>query len=336
MNEVVDYTRNKAVGVITVNNPPVNALSIGVPRGIMERLACGLDDAAVKIFVLIGAGRTFIAGADIREFGKPRPPGAPDLRDLIAAIESATKPVVAAIHGNALGGGLEVALGCHYRCAEASARLGLPEVKLGLLPGAGGTQRLPRLIGVERALDMIVGGEPIGAEQAQAAGLCDRIIVGDLLTGAVAFAEELAAEKKPLRKIREMTARLQADRGAEFFAEFRKDLQKKARGYLAPFLCVDCVEAAMALPFAEGAAKERELFDRCLESPQSKALRYLFFAERQAAKVPDLPVDTKAWPIARGRHRRRHHGRRYRDGVRQRRHSGQSAGDESGSAGQGR
>ncbi len=299
MNDVVDYTRYGAVGVITVNNPPVNVLSIGVLQGIMDYLARGLVDDTVKIFVLIGAGRTFIAGADIREFGKSRPPGAPDLRDLIAAIESSTKPVVAAIHGNALGGGLEVALGCHYRCAEASARLGLPEVKLGLLPGAGGTQRLPRLIGVERALDMIVGGEPIDAEQAQAAGLCDRIIAGDLLTGAVAFAEELAAEKKPLRKIREMTARLQADRGAEFFAEFRKELEKKARGYLAPFLCVDCVEAAMTLPFAEGAAKERELFDRCLESPQSKALRYLFFAERQAAKVPDVPADTKVWPIER-------------------------------------
>ena len=202
MADLVEYARRGAVGVITVNNPPVNALSQGVRQGLADALAKGIADASAKALVLIGGGRTFIAGADIREFGKPPMP--PDLNTVIAQYEASPKLVVAAIHGTALGGGLEVAFGCHYRCAVASGQVGFPEVKLGLLPGAGGTQRLPRLTGVEAALPLIVAGDPIPAAKAQALGIIDEIVPGDLLDGACAFAERLVAEGKPLRRIRDM------------------------------------------------------------------------------------------------------------------------------------
>ncbi|MFQ5959560.1 MAG: 3-hydroxyacyl-CoA dehydrogenase NAD-binding domain-containing protein, partial [Alphaproteobacteria bacterium] len=296
MSERVEYAKRGGIGVITVDNPPVNALSVGVPQGIIDALDQGASDPEVEAFVLMGAGRTFIAGADIREFGKPHPPGATTIRDVIDRLEAAPKPVVAAIHGSALGGGLEVAMGCHYRCAVASARLGQPEVKLGIIPGAGGTQRLPRLVGVEAALEMIVGGEPITAEKARALGLIDAIVAGDLAAGAAAFAERLAAEGRPPRKARDDDAKL-GDGADALFDAMRQRVARRARGQLAPFHCIDAVEAAVKLPFDDGIARERELFEECLASPQSKALMHVFFAERAAAKVEGISKDTPTLPI---------------------------------------
>lgn len=298
MSELVHFERRGVVGVITVNNPPVNALSIGVPQGVMESIRQGERDPGVKAFVLMGGGSTFIAGADIREFGKPRPAGAPTLQDLLPVLEESKKPVVAAVHGTALGGGLEVALACHYRCGVKDARFGLPEVNLGLLPGGGGTQRMPRLIGVEPALDLILSGAHLSADKALKLGIIDEILDGDLLEAAVNFAELVADQDAQIRVVSRMTARLDADNAADYFAEARKNLAKKARGLLAPFLIIDCVEAAVTLPFVEGVAKERELFKQCVESSQSKALRHVFFAEREAAKIPDVPKDTALIPVA--------------------------------------
>jgi 3-hydroxyacyl-CoA dehydrogenase len=289
MADLVEYNRRGAVGVITVNNPPVNALSQGVRQGLADALAKGIADGEARALVLIGGGRTFIAGADIREFGKPPQP--PDLNGVIAQYEASPKLVVAAIHGTALGGGLEVAFGCHYRCAVAGGQVGFPEVKLGLLPGAGGTQRLPRLSGVEAALSLIVAGDPIPAARAQALGIVDEIVPGDLLEGACAFAERLAAEGKPLRKIRDLQDKVQGTNPA-VFAEFRKGLERSARGFFAPFRCVDAVEAAATLPFDEGLRRERELFAQCMQSTQSKAQIHVFFSEREVAKIPDVPKET--------------------------------------------
>ena len=241
--------------------------------------------------VIVCAGRTFIAGADITEFGKP--PQEPGLHEVLDLIEQSPKPVVAAIHGTALGGGLEVALACHYRVGVKSARFGLPEVKLGLLPGAGGTQRLPRVVGVGKALQMIVSGDPIGADEALKAGLIDEIVDGDLTAAGVAFAERVLAEKRPLKKIRDLDAKLAEVRGKpEVFAEFRKSVARQTRGFRAPENCIKAVEAAVSLPFDQGLKRERELFGELMTSPESKAQRYFFFAEREAAKIPDVPADT--------------------------------------------
>lgn len=297
MSSLVDYAIQGAIGVITVNNPPVNALSTGVPQGIIESIEKGTGDPTVKAFILRGGGSTFIAGADIREFGKPKPPGVATLQELLPVLEGCPKPVIAAVHGTALGGGLEVALACHFRCAVPEARLGLPEVKLGLLPGGGGTQRLPRLIGVEPALDLILSGEHMSAKKALELGVIDEILNGDLLAAVLEFANRVVGENRPLRVISRMTAALKSTSGPEYFNGVRKGLEKKARGYLAPFLIVDCVEAAVNLPFAEGRVKERELFVQCVESRQSKALRHVFFAEREAGKIPDVPKDTPTKPI---------------------------------------
>ncbi|HKZ05627.1 MAG TPA: 3-hydroxyacyl-CoA dehydrogenase NAD-binding domain-containing protein [Methylomirabilota bacterium] len=296
MADLVQYERRGAVGVITVNNPPVNALSQGVRQGLAEALAQGIADAAATALVLIGGGRTFIAGADIREFGKPPMP--PDLNGVIAQYEASPKLVVAAIHGTALGGGLEVAFGCHYRCAVASGQVGFPEVKLGLLPGAGGTQRLPRLTGVEAALALIVAGDPIPAPKARALGIIDEVVPGDLLEGACAYAERLVAEGKPPRKIRDMQDKLRGTDPA-VFVEFRKGLERSARGFFAPFRCVDAVEAAATLPFDEGLKRERELFAQCMQSTQSKAQIHVFFAEREVSKIPDVPKETPVKTIGR-------------------------------------
>ncbi|HZD26983.1 MAG TPA: 3-hydroxyacyl-CoA dehydrogenase NAD-binding domain-containing protein [Alphaproteobacteria bacterium] len=285
MPGAVEFSKRGAVGVITVKNPPVNALSAAVRDGLMESVKTGEADAEVKAMVIVGDGRTFIAGADIREFGKP-PTGTP-LHDVNAAIENSSKPIVAAIHGTALGGGLEVALCCHYRFAVPKAMVGLPEVKLGLLPGAGGTQRLPRLAGVEKALDMIVTGSFVPAPRAKDLGIVDEI-GDDLLAGAVAYAEKLAAEGAPLRKVRDIPC--EAD--ASVFENYRKKIARSARGFLAPWKCIDCVEAAATLPFDEGLKKERELFKLVHDSPESAAQRHVFFAEREVAKIPDVPKDT--------------------------------------------
>ena len=285
MSDAVDFTKQGAIGVITVNSPPVNALSAAVRDGLGEAFEAGQADPEVKAMVLLGGGRTFIAGADIREFGQP-PKGKP-FHEVLVGMENSNKLIVAAIHGTALGGGLETALCCHYRFAVPSALVGLPEVKLGLLPGAGGTQRLPRLVGAEAALALITSGDFVPAPKAKEMGIVDEV-GDDLLAGAVAFAEKLVAEGAPLRKIRDMPC--EAD--AALFDGFRKANARKFRGFLAPWKCIDCVEAAATLPFDEGIARERELFGECVTSSESAAQRHVFFAEREVAKIPDVPKDT--------------------------------------------
>ena len=293
MSDLVQSAKRGGVAVITLDNPPVNALGAGLRQGVAACLEQAAADPTVRAVVLTGSGRGFSGGADIREFGKPPQP--PSLRQVIDMAEDCPKPVVAAIHGTALGGGLELALGCHYRMGDASARLGQPEIKLGLLPGAGGTQRLPRLIGVEPALDMILKGDPVDAQEARALGLLDEVIEGDLVAGAVAFAARLADEARAPRRTRDLA--IPADLGAELFARAREGLAKRARGLIAPYRCIDCVEQAVRLPFDEGMAKERELFLECLGSEQSRGQRHAFDAERQAAKIPDVPANTPVQEI---------------------------------------
>jgi 3-hydroxyacyl-CoA dehydrogenase len=279
------FEKRGNVGIIWINNPPVNAISVGVRAAIIDGVAQLAHDPEIQIGVLACEGRTFMAGADITEFGKP--PLSPGLHEAINAVESSAKPIVAAIHGTAFGGGLEVALGCHYRVAIAGAKVGLPEVKLGLLPGAGGTQRLPRLIGIEAALGIIVSGDPVPATQAAKAGVIDKIMEGDLLEGALDYARALAARHAPLRKVRD----LKVDAGkipAGFFDDARKRVAKEKKNLFAPQRIVDALEAAATLPFEKGMARERELFLQCAQNSQSKALQHVFFAERRAANVPNL------------------------------------------------
>ncbi len=297
MSEVVRLERQDAVAIVTVDSPPVNALSAAVRRGIFEQIKTAAGDPQVQAIVLTCAGRTFIAGADITEFGKPPQP--PGLNEVIAAMENSPKPVIAAIHGTALGGGLETALGAHFRVAVKEAKLGLPEVKLGLLPGAGGTQRLPRAVGPELAVKMIVGGNPIGAAEALKAGLIDEI-VDDLVPGAVAFAKKVVAEKRPLRRLRDEDGKLAAAKAdRSIFTNAVAALTKKARGLEAPFAAADAVGAAIDLPFDEGLKKEREGFMKLMTGDQSKAQRYAFFAEREAAKVAGVPEGTKPRKVER-------------------------------------
>lgn len=292
---LVSYQLVDDIGLITINNPPVNALSQGVREGLVDALATAGADSS-KAIVVLCEGRTFIAGADISEFGKP--PQAPSLPEVNAAIEGAGKPVVAAIHGTALGGGFEVALSCHYRCAVADAAVGLPEVKLGLLPGAGGTQRVPRLIGVAAALEMISSGKPVTAPKALKLGLVDRLVEAPLKDGALAYARELVAEGAALRRVRDMAVPNDGV-GAEQFEAWRATLKKRMRGQQAPQRIVACVEAATQLPFDEGLAFERARFVECAESEQSAALRHIFFAERQAPKVVGLSKEISPRPIQR-------------------------------------
>src|SRR5882757_9303219 len=279
------FEKRGDVGIIWVNNPPVNAISVGVRAAIIDGVTKLAQDPEIKIGILACEGRTFMAGADITEFGKP--PLSPGLHDAIKAVENSVKPIVAAIHGTAFGGGLEVALACHYRVAIASAKIGLPEVKLGLLPGAGGTQRLPRLIGVEAALGMIVSGDPVPAAQAAKEGVIDKIIDGDLLEGSIAYAQQLAARQAPLRKVRDINVDASA-LAAGFFDEARKRIAKERKNLFASQRIVDALEAAATLPFDKGMARERELFIQCAQNGQSKALQHVFFAERKAANVPNL------------------------------------------------
>ncbi len=294
INASVDLRRDGGIAVVTVDNPPVNALKHEVRAGLVEALRQARDDDAVEAVVIACAGRTFFAGADITEFG--RPPQAPGLHDVIAAIEAMQKPVVAALHGTALGGGFELALACHFRVAVAGARVGLPEVKLGLLPGAGGTQRLPRLIGPEKALKMIVTGEPIAAPEALADGIIDEIVEGELTPAAVAFVRRVVAEGRPLKLVRERDGKL----SAEGFADAAETLTRRLRGRDAPAACVEAVRNAIILPFEEGLKREGELFRKLVAGDQSKAQRHVFFAEREAAKVPDMPEAAKPRPITSG------------------------------------
>jgi 3-hydroxyacyl-CoA dehydrogenase len=298
MGELVQFTKSGNIAVITINNPPVNALSPGVPEGIADAIGKLEADSTVNAAVLIGAGNTFIAGADIKEFGKitsGQSRGEGHL-PLLLKIENCGKPVVMAIHGTAFGGGLEIAMSGHYRVAVRSAKVGQPEVKLGIIPGAAGTQRLPRLAGVAKALAMCTEGNPISAEQAFEAGIVDRLIDGDLLPGAIAFAHEVAG--KPAPKTRERTGKLGTpEENAAIFAAARETVRKKQRGLIAPLAAIDAIEAATKLPFDEGCQVEQKLFTECLFSPQSKALIHVFFGEREVAKIPDIPKETPLIPV---------------------------------------
>ena len=294
---LVRFQNENGIGVITVDNPPVNAMSPGVPEGIVAALDRGNADPAVTAMVLIGAGRSFIAGADIRQFGKG-PPAPPPARRHYDVMDQSDKPVVAAIHGYALGGGLETALACHYRVAVPSAKVGLPEVLIGILPGAGGTQRLPRLIGPKAALEMITSGRHVPAEEAKALGVIDEVVPeGDLKNAAIAFARRIA-DRRPLPRIRDRGDRL-AEGTSDLFAATRKSIARRARNQRAPYACIEAVEAACTLPFDEGCAKERALFQELVNSEEAKALRYAFFAEREVAKIPFIPADTKLRPTDR-------------------------------------
>jgi 3-hydroxyacyl-CoA dehydrogenase len=284
------YELRGAVAVIAMNNPPVNGLGFDLRRDIVEGLARAEADANVKAVVLIGSARAFSGGADIREFGSPKASAEPTLNTVIRILESAKKPVVAAIGGACMGGGLELAMGCHYRVAVKGAQIALPEVKLGLMPGAGGTQRLPRLIGAEAALNMIVSGNPVPSEQLKDSALFDEMVEDDLLRGAVAFAERVIAEGRSLKRVRDMKVNL-AD-ADKFFQSARNTVRAAQRNFPAPLKCVDAVAAAVTMPYDEGARFERESFLQLMQSPESRALRHAFFGERAAAKIPDVPEDT--------------------------------------------
>jgi 3-hydroxyacyl-CoA dehydrogenase len=299
MPDLVQLTKQNDIAVITINNPPVNALSPGVPEGVSAAIDQINQDDSVKAAVLIGGGRTFVAGADIKEFGKLTGGGKPrgaGLLPVLLKIEDSKKPVIVAIHGTAFGGGLELAMSGHYRVAVASAQVGQPEVKLGIIPGAAGTQRLPRLAGVQKALEMCTTGNPVKAEDALKAGIIDKIIDRDLLAGAIAFAHEVAA--KPAPKTRERNDKLgNAAENAVIFAAARDIAAKKARGLKAPQAAIDAIEGATKLPFTEGCQLEEKLFIDCLFSDQSKALIHVFFSDREVSKIPDIPKDTPLLPI---------------------------------------
>jgi 3-hydroxyacyl-CoA dehydrogenase len=299
MSDLVQISKDNDIAIITINNPPVNALSPGVPEGISDAIEQIGKDPTVKAAVLIGGGTTFVAGADIKEFGKitsGQTRRGVEFVPMLKRMEDCPKPIVMAIHGTAFGGGLELAMAGHYRVAAPSAKVGQPEVKLGIIPGAAGTQRLPRLAGVAKALEMCADGNPISAKEALKYGIVDKLIEGDLLAGALAFAREVAG--KPAPKTRERNEKLgTAETNAPIFAAARDAAHKKARGMMAPQAAIDAVEAATRLPFDEGVAAENKLFVECLFSDQSKAMIHVFFGEREVAKIPDVPKDTPLIPV---------------------------------------
>ena len=301
MSDLVQFAKDNGIAVITINNPPVNALSPGVPEGISEAIERISNDPEIMAAVLIGGGRTFVAGADIKEFGKMvsgKAPRGAGMLPFLLRVEDSRKPIVVAIHGTAFGGGLELAMSGHYRVAVPSAQVGQPEVKLGIIPGAAGTQRLPRLAGVAAAVEMCTDGKPVSAEKALALGIIDKLVDGDLLAGAIAFAREVAS--KPTPKTRERNGKLGTpEQTAPIFTAARENARKKQRGLLAPVAAIDAVEAATKLPFEEGCKVEQELFIKCLMSDQSKALIHVFFGEREVAKIPDIPKDTPLIPVRR-------------------------------------
>jgi 3-hydroxyacyl-CoA dehydrogenase len=293
LSQSVSYDVQDGVAVLISNNPPVNAMSYHVRQGLVDGMQEAESDENVEAVVLHCEGRTFFPGMDITEFANPNVPDAPTTTQVIEAFEGASKPVVAAIHGTALGGGLETALSCHYRVAVPSAKLGLPEVKLGIIPGAGGTVRLPRVMGAQEALEMMTSGNPISAGQALAGGLVDEIVEADLLSGAIALAKRVVSEDRPLAKIRDLDDELERAReNPAFFDDFRKSIARKTRGFKAPEAIIQSVEAALRLPFDEALRNERELFVECQASPEAQAQQYFFFAERQAKKIPDVPKNT--------------------------------------------
>ena len=297
INDVTKLDVIENVGVLTLNSPPVNALSANVREGLDIGIKKAIENNDVQAIVIICEGRTFIAGADISEFGKE--PKGPSLFEVQDIMENSSKPVIAAIHGTALGGGLEVALTCHYRIAVKSAKCGLPEVNLGLLPGAGGTQRLPRLVGVEQALKMVTSGLHLPAEQCLQNGLIDKLANNDdLLNDSISFAKEIIEENRPLKKVRDIDEKVKAARGNdELFQNFRKSIERKTRGFLAPEYNIQCIEAAVNKPFDEGIKVERDLFIKLISGNQSAAQRYFFFAQRQVAKIPDIPKETELLDI---------------------------------------
>ena len=296
LTEVIDYKKQGNVAVISSNNPPVNALGFSVRKGLADGIAKSMEDESIKAVLIYCKGRTFFAGADITEFGKPMKE--PILGQVLQIIESCHKPVIAAMHGTTFGGGLEIALTCHFRVAIPNSQFGLPEVKLGLLPGAGGTQRLPRVVGVEKALQMITSGNPIGSTEALETGLLDEIVDSDLLEGALTFANKIITESRPLRSISQQTEKIDdARNNPDKFTNFRKSIARKTRGFDAPEACVKAVEAAVNKPFAEGLKYERSLFENLVSGSQSAAQRHYFFAERQVAKIPDIPKDTQQLEI---------------------------------------
>ena len=304
MSGLVNLTRDGDVGVVTLNNPPVNALSPAVAQQILDAVESLRDDASVRAVVLIGGGRAFCGGADINEFGQITsgqvPAAASPIPRLLEAIEQFPKPVVCAIHGFAFGGGLELAMACHYRVGAATAQVGQPEVKIGLIPGAGGTQRLPRLAGVARAAEMCAAGNPDRRGRGTRRGILDRIVEGDLLAEATRFAREIVARGEPPRRTCDLTEKLgdPAANEAEL-ATVRATVAARTPRLLAPLKAIEAVEAATTLPFAEGLKKEAELFRECLFSDQSKALIHVFFGEREVAKVPGIPRETPTLPIKR-------------------------------------
>ncbi len=293
INEVTNLEVNSNIAVLTLNSPPVNALSAKVREGLHVGVKQATEDDNVKAVVLICEGRTFIAGADITEFGQA--PKGPSLFEVLDMIENSSKPIISAIHGTALGGGLEVALTCHYRIAIPSAKCGLPEVKLGLLPGAGGTQRLPRVVGAQKALQMVTSGEHVPAKECLEMGLIDEMANEDsLLEDAIKFASTIVKENRPLVKVKENEENIKADKGNHaLFADFRKSIARRTRGFLAPEYNIQCIEAAVNKPFEEGIKVERELFTKLVTGSQSAAQRYVFFAERLVNKIPDIPSETE-------------------------------------------
>ena len=298
INDVTTIEKDGNISIITLNSPPVNALSAPVREGLHKGITEARNDGESEAIIIICEGRTFIAGADISEFGQE--PKGPSLFEVQEFIEDSNKPVIAAIHGTALGGGLEVALTCHYRIAVPSAKCGLPEVNLGLLPGAGGTQRLPRVVGVEKALQMVTSGQHVSAKQCLEMGLVDELSNEDSLKeDSINFAKKIVSENRPLVKISEMNDKVEAARGNEnIFTDFRASIAKRARGFLAPEYNIQCIEAAVNNSFDEGIKIERKLFMELVTGTQSAAQRYAFFAQRQVAKIPDIEPDTEIKPFS--------------------------------------
>jgi 3-hydroxyacyl-CoA dehydrogenase len=297
INDVTNLDINENIAILTLNSPPVNALSANVREGLDIGIKAAIANNNVEAIVLICDGRTFIAGADISEFGKE--PKGPSLFEVQEELENSPKPIIAAIHGTALGGGLEVALTCHYRIAVPSAKCGLPEVSLGLLPGAGGTQRLPRLVGVEQALKMVTSGTHLSADKCLKSGLIDKMASeNQLLEDSTSFAKEIIANNRPLKKVRDMDEKVIAARGNDqLFSDFRKSIARKTRGFLAPEYNIQCIEAAVNKSFEEGIKVERDLFLKLVTGNQSAAQRYFFFSQRQVAKIPDIPRETEKLKI---------------------------------------
>jgi len=300
MSELVNLANHDGVGVITVENPPVNALSSTVLSQIESCLLAAEKDPAMQALVLIGAGRTFIAGADINEFlevldGRR---ALADLHPFLARMEDFPKPIVAAIHGSALGGGLEIAMAAHYRVATPDAQVGQPETRLGIIPGAGGTQRLPRLVGIVKAAEMCALGSPLKAPAALELGILDQIITGELLAGAIAFAKEKASHGGPYPKTRTRNDKLRsAANQTSALAALRAEVRKSRKNLNAPLAAIDAVQAAAALPFDEGCRNERKIFDECLFSTEARALIHAFFAERAVTKIPGLPKQAPAGDV---------------------------------------